>query len=257
MFKKNGFTLAETLLALVIMGVIASLVIPSMIINTKKKEYTAGYQRALNVLNTAYNQYSESSKAQYQTKFREVKNCPEGTHLTHLLGIEFCLGLTDGIQIDPVISIEPYLEKSTDALDPAFIGGELLNSNDLIMNNLIKPNLSIIKTTLDNDDKEMAGCPNDSAYFYTEDGMRYCFLYSASEAINETYADKTYGVMWVDVNGNKGPNEVSRSADKPGDTLPIIMMKDRFIPGHPTDTNASEIAQEIYFGEDKEEEPTE
>lgn len=46
-FKKvKGFTLAEILVTLMIIGIIAALTIPSLIQNTKKNEYVAGLKKA-------------------------------------------------------------------------------------------------------------------------------------------------------------------------------------------------------------------
>ena len=249
---KNGFTLAETMITMIVLGIVASLTIPTVINNNKRNEFIAGYHRAINVLNNAYGEYSETRKAQYETKYREVKTCPEGTSLVNLWSIEFCLGFDGGLRIDPIISQEPYLQKSTKELDPTYIGGELLNSTDLLVGNLIQPYISLIKTGLDEGAPAMAGCSASSTYFYTADGMRYCIEYSKSDAINADYNETTYGIIWVDVNGDKGPNQTSANAERPGDTFPIIMMKQRFIPGHPTNSEISTIAQNIYFGKKNE-----
>ena len=47
---KFGFTLAEVLITLVIVGVVAALTIPPVINNTKKQEYVAGVKKAYSVL---------------------------------------------------------------------------------------------------------------------------------------------------------------------------------------------------------------
>ena len=52
--KKHGFTLAEILISLLILGVIASLTIPSLIQNTHKKEEVVKLKKTLSVLNQAY-----------------------------------------------------------------------------------------------------------------------------------------------------------------------------------------------------------
>ena len=50
---KNGFTLAEVLITLVIIGVVAAMTIPTLINNTKKQEYVAGLKKAYSVLSQA------------------------------------------------------------------------------------------------------------------------------------------------------------------------------------------------------------
>lgn len=50
---KSGFTLAEVLITLVIIGVIAAMTIPTLINNTKKQEFVAGLKKANSVLSQA------------------------------------------------------------------------------------------------------------------------------------------------------------------------------------------------------------
>ena len=47
---KNGFTLAEVLITLVIIGIVAALTIPTAINNYRKQEYVAGLKKAYSVL---------------------------------------------------------------------------------------------------------------------------------------------------------------------------------------------------------------
>lgn len=51
--KKTGFTLAETLITLGIIGVIASLTLPNLVFNYQKKIYVASLQRVYNSLSDA------------------------------------------------------------------------------------------------------------------------------------------------------------------------------------------------------------
>lgn len=51
--KKSGFTLAEILIALMILGVIASLTIPSLIQSTQKKEEVVKIKKGLSMVNQA------------------------------------------------------------------------------------------------------------------------------------------------------------------------------------------------------------
>ena len=50
-FKLRGFTLAEALITLVIIGVIAALTIPAILINTEQHEYKSSLKKALSALN--------------------------------------------------------------------------------------------------------------------------------------------------------------------------------------------------------------
>jgi len=49
--KSRGFTLAEALITLVIIGVIAALTIPAILVNTEQHEYKSALKKALSALN--------------------------------------------------------------------------------------------------------------------------------------------------------------------------------------------------------------
>ena len=51
--KKRGFTLAEVLITLAIIGVVAALTIPSVISNSQQQEFKTGLRKAVSVLNSA------------------------------------------------------------------------------------------------------------------------------------------------------------------------------------------------------------
>ena len=104
-----------------------------------------------------------------------------------------------------------------------------------------------MSTGLPSTSPKMAGCSSEAIYFYTADGLRFCFNYGKSES-TEQFGEFTYGEMWVDINGDKIPNKTSKNAKLQGDTFPIVIMKNRFIPGHPTNSEVSRIAQDFYFG---------
>ncbi len=51
--KKSGFTLAEVLVTLMIIGVIAAMTIPSLMQSTAQQEYRAAFKKAVSMLNQA------------------------------------------------------------------------------------------------------------------------------------------------------------------------------------------------------------
>ena len=51
--KTRGFTLAEALITLVIIGIIAALTIPAILVNTEQHEYKSALKKALSALNQA------------------------------------------------------------------------------------------------------------------------------------------------------------------------------------------------------------
>ncbi len=52
-FRNKGFTLAEVLVTLLVIGVVAALTIPQLIQSTAKNEYKAGFKKSLGALNQA------------------------------------------------------------------------------------------------------------------------------------------------------------------------------------------------------------
>lgn len=53
MRKSLGFTLAEVLITLAIIGVVAAMTIPSVIVRTNQQEFKSGFKKAVSVLNQA------------------------------------------------------------------------------------------------------------------------------------------------------------------------------------------------------------
>ena len=53
MMKKNGFTLAEVLITLAIIGVVATLTLPSLMTNTAEQQSITAFKKMMNTLNEA------------------------------------------------------------------------------------------------------------------------------------------------------------------------------------------------------------
>lgn len=53
MKKSSAFTLAEVLITLAIIGVVAAMTIPGVIVRTNQQEFKTGYKKAISVLNQA------------------------------------------------------------------------------------------------------------------------------------------------------------------------------------------------------------
>jgi len=95
--NKSAFTLAEVLITLAIVGVIASLTIPTLLQNTKKEEYVAGLKKSYSVLSQAYKLLESENNGNFSslitgsdgaseanlmnafaTKLNVIKNCGSG-----------------------------------------------------------------------------------------------------------------------------------------------------------------------------------
>lgn len=53
MMKKNGFTLAEVLITLAIIGVVATMTLPTLMTNTGEQQYKTGLKKGINILTEA------------------------------------------------------------------------------------------------------------------------------------------------------------------------------------------------------------
>lgn len=220
MTRRYALTLVEAMTAMTVMATLVLMLFPTIDYNSKKTEYRAGYQRALNTLNSAYATYLDGGMDEADD---------------------------DG-----------YLK--TKVNDPAYIGttnsdGVTMTSSADIVNKIMKKHISML--TVDDyvivDGKKVfkvpfPGCDvSSSELFYSADGMRYCVMYSACAA-NSNYADNTCGEIWVDINGAKGPNHIATDPERMGDIYPIVIMKDRFVPGSTSNSTASTNAQNLFFG---------
>lgn len=69
MKKYAGFTLAEVLITLAIIGVVAALTIPSVIANSNQQEFKTGLKKAVSVLNSAINMnIAQDGETPYENK---------------------------------------------------------------------------------------------------------------------------------------------------------------------------------------------
>ena len=66
--KKYGFTLAEVLITLAIIGVIATLTLPALMTNVRERQYITGLKKVVNTLSFA----GEMSENQYGYNFSDV-----------------------------------------------------------------------------------------------------------------------------------------------------------------------------------------
>lgn len=265
MSKQFGFTLAEVLIALVIIGTIFAYTVPAVINEQKNRDTALAYQKALNNLNQAYSLYFNSPPSDKATgnsyKYSKVQYGSNGESLDENGNAE-----TDSnpvVKFDLVDDGNRYQIGKENQLDSVYsilskiivrylttVNIRKVNQTNVEYNTIATDTQSFYDTT------SMAYCTKETTpieYFYTADGMRYCISYN-KESNNEKFGEDTYGVIWVDVNGEKGPNEVFQNLDKTGkkaiytgDTLPITILKDRFVPGHPTKDNFNQAAQELFF----------
>lgn len=264
MRKHYGFTLAETLVTLVVIGIVFSYTVPALVTNYKNRDLCAAYQKAINNLNNAYVAYYNSPPSDKESgnkkKYDLLQYGSNGETLDEDGNAE-----TDS---NPVVKFAWVADGNRYQIGTA---GQLDSVYRMIGKIFIKHmDIKNIKGVSDSkiiyyavgtdkdlyDYTSMAHCTQETTpieYFYTGDGMRYCISYNKITN-NSKFGEDTYGVIWVDTNGEKGPNEtfrnVANSTTKPlyvGETLPITILKDRFVPGHPTNDKFNTSAQNLFF----------
>lgn len=69
--KKRAFTLAEVLITLGIIGVVAAMTIPTLIVNTNSMKFKSQFKKTLSALNQAV----KMSEAKYDLNFASVNDC--------------------------------------------------------------------------------------------------------------------------------------------------------------------------------------
>lgn len=193
---KKGFTLAEVLITLVIIGVIAAMTIPTLMNSTNNQEFRVGLKKAISTLNQA-------------------------------MSLNYAL---EGTQVGTTSTL-------TSASD--------------IVNNLFKKRMSVITTQTTGTAFASTNAPftaTNDELFYTADGMRFAITTFSGEY--DPVADQMYyGLVLIDVNGDKAPNTVCTNANAPTDTYVATMYGNRVVAGNMKSQSdaASIAAQQIIF----------
>ena len=198
--KKLGFTLAEVLITLVIIGVIAAMTIPTLLGNTNAQEFRTALKKAISASNQALTlQYAldGTGAGDFSTADELVKNV-------------FAKRMT-------LIAASSGVTSSVTGLQ------------------------TVTFTT---------GCSGGSV-FVTQDGLMYCIT-NFQKAGNDDTFDKntapcdandlnpctsstTTPNMYIDVNGQKGPNRETTSSAKPRDIYQAMLYNQKIVPyGKPT-----------------------
>ena len=162
---KKGFTLAEVLITLAIIGVVAALTIPSVIVKTQQQEFKTAAKKAYSVLSQA-------------VQLTEVKD-----GYTFANGGLFVQALINNMN---VVKVEKdFTERETFNTLHAlpYPGSALATSAPTGRTGVIDPEDTPTLTSA------------SLAVFYTADGMRYHIFEIVPNGM----------VVFVDVNGDKGP----------------------------------------------------
>lgn len=180
MIRKSGFTLAEILIALTIIGVVAALTVPMLMSDTNAKTNKVMAKKAYATLSSAL-------------KIGQSKLDFDMSDITAATGTG---------SADSVFTIENFLTKTMDitkTTDETYtVSGKTLK----ISSGALATNTYAANTTI--------GSSTDKAtVFKTSDGVYYVFpaLEKSSGSIVPCTKD-TPCIGYIDINGKKGPNEL-------------------------------------------------
>lgn len=198
---KQAFTLAEVLITLGIIGIVAAVTIPTLMKNTQDVELKSAWKKAY----STFAQASMSVKNDYGGTFARISPAPDiqGQHdfrdayLKYIKVIRTC----DSNANTFVNCFHPLNGLYLDTV-------KFLNGTSHIQVNGYSPYFAL-----------------GSAGAILPDGQLVLFAYQAADC---TYAIEGYtngcGYITIDVNGFKGPNTVGR------DIYSIVVLEDRVLP---------------------------
>ena len=244
MKKRFGFTLAEVLIALTIIGVVAALTAPRFIGNATKKQFTAKFKTTMNLLDSAAKEFkTEEGGFDYKGNRAEFYGSKNITRILHdKIGASLVLDQGDN-KTSKDWQVEGILHSGTDSdKDPETNVGVFTNRKTALQD-----------TTCENDEDLLTlssgtrtayipfGCSrkdseteniyktlklNNGAYIYLESNVRGCGYNGALwNNSNNTYDALTGSsshnlcLAFIDVNGAKGPNKLTTCV---GDTKMIF-----------------------------------
>lgn len=178
--KRYGFTLAEVLIVLGIIGIVAEVTIPTVLTSFQKQEYITGLEKAYSVFN------------QSLSKLASDNNCP---------GDLQCTGIFSGDTTAVGNAIAPYLKTSEVCGEAAgCFSGSISNAFDGSAGRQ-----NILKNSV-------------SGYykFRTVDGMNFAITSDANNCTTSASTgatknmQKSCGTIRVDVNGDMKPNNFGK-----------------------------------------------
>ena len=174
MTKRFGFTLAEVLITLAIIGVVAALTMPSLINNTQGAQFKTAFKKAMSimsqavVMNIALDDYDLSGT-------NENNEAEKGDSVSLYALFTNRMNLTD---------MSGYDEVDNNNYSPYLTGDDA--------------------STLSSSTSNVTG----NYVFYTNDGMLITFPKDAYACTEDNYVENNC-LGFIDVNGTKGPNKIA------------------------------------------------
>ncbi len=224
MTKRFGFTLAEVLITLGIIGVVAAMTMPTLMNSTQGAQYKAAYKKALSAL-------SQAVTLNVALDGGNFSDTVAGT-----------AGKTDkptgGDSVASILNSRMNIVKASTAADSGYgMSTDGKNSNF--------PAKVATKVC----DDEGKNCTDDSVtpdtFLFFNDGIM--FAYKAADAFgctDDSVAGVKHCVGVIDVNGTKGPNKITECDSKtateanctvtnPKDIYPVEFYDQTILPASP------------------------
>ncbi len=220
--KKLGFTLAEVLITLVIIGVIAAMTVPTLMNNTNAQEFRSALKKAISGLNQALTLHyalESMTASDYPTAKKLVDNV-----------FRQRMSVVDSKAFSPV----------ADMTTKVTANGTEVSISDTFQN-----------PSQEHDD-------DSSAVFTTADGMKFWVAnYTSSNSDSQSTLCNTYNTvpcipgasadsngvsstiskpnLLIDVNGDRKPNVITTSSQRPKDIYMALIYSQKVVPfGDPT-----------------------
>ena len=203
--QKRGFTLAEVLITLAIIGIVAAVTIPSVIANYQQSEFKTGLRKAVSVLNEAIQAHmAQDGESPYDNE-------------------NLFLYLQQHMSVLKTIStVKNYAFYTTDGMRFEFVNEHVHDSG----------NMKLHETNT-----RAGGArwnPSGSGFGHT--WQSWCGSKGLANNPNET--KNTPCVILVDVNGDRKPTTYGANATKIDDDG---TMKQNYVYPHPTDKRVTDI----------------
>ncbi len=241
MAKTNkGFTLAEVLITLVIIGIVAAIAVPSVMNITNAKEYKSAYKKAISAANQALElnfaltgltaqDYTtpEAITAMLKSHMSVIAYVPGSSVNTNnfsnfygLIPAAYAAGSSSGFvqsvpsKDAPIVVVSPSASEENAEIEETAEEGTFTNTSVCSGTNVWASTDGVIfcvapNYTSDNDSSQKSTCNAAATVACSSDGEANLF---------------------VDVNGARKPNKLTTSASAPKDIFPAMIYSQKVVP---------------------------
>ena len=201
MMRKNGFTLAEVLITLGIIGVVAAMTIPTLISNTNGAQFKTAYKKVLSTMNQAVLMNIALENTDLSTLKKDAatgQTVPDGATMTKLLN--------DRMQSATDITTN-YFKEATDIGSIEYTGEVACTTE-----NKTQPDSPCYNSTNASETgaaTTFTPTNTNVKIFSFADGTSFAYNINAENCTDSTKgSENNKCIGFIDVNGATGPNRV-------------------------------------------------